>query len=922
MRLIMRNQIKDYTNTITLERPKYEANYFSSFQLNDLRMLVVIDTTLDDYQTLETGVSSEASVLVLDPTKDGIAQISGYLAKRQDIRSLHIVSHGAPGRLFIGSSTLDISSLEEYSEQLQSWSNSIQEILLYGCQVAQGSVGSNFVTQLSRLTGATIAASEDLTGNSELGGNWNLEWTTGKIESPLAFKPSAMNAYRGVLATFIATNTAELIQAIEDANANDEADVIELVAGTTYNLTESFAGNDAIDGDLEGFDYGATGLPFITSDITINGNGATIARLSASEDFRLFTVVGSEAPLFAPPFNVFPEVDGGNLTLNDVTLTGGRTEQDIGDTVEGVLDDGGAILNVNGVVNINSSTITGNESGDDGGAISNIFGGTLNIENSEITDNEAGLNPDANGANGGAIDNDGGGLVQTETNISGTEITDNTSSGDGGGVSNQNEGVVTIAGGSEVANNQAPVGTGEDVFNEVDPTDTNIINLAPDSDVEVADGPINNIATAVQFTENSFTVSEDGNVIGDAIVLERVGDISGQTTVDIVFSDGTATGGVDFENTTISVTFDPGEDTLTFDALPIIDDADEEGTEDFTVNLANISPDAAIGTPSSATIDILDNDGAGSLTLTPDNTFIVGGGGGDLKVTLTGVEADFVNEIGIYVVEDGQTVTDILSDGQVIFSSLSSGSSDILTEQGFSIPMRILSGFATGQEVGFYLVANSSSDAVLSGDAPESNVFIGAPATINVSEDSASVFSIGFEDFGGSADFDDLEVTFEFATESVIGTDLQGEVEVIDLTDFGGQLVQATINSTSQADFGNIGGLYVIEDASGTVIDPLTGSSLTPGDAGYAEAAVSQSVVEFGINNPESVNLAGGFIYAPYLLADGEISGFLSAFESANPDGLDHVVLLGDNFFSFEDESGLGDQDFNDFTFEVDLNIV
>jgi hypothetical protein len=32
----------------------------------------------------------------------------------------------------------------------------------------------------------------------------------------------------------------------------------------------------------------------------------------------------------------------------------------------------------------------------------------------------------------------------------------------------------------------------------------------------------------------------------------------------------------------------------------------------------------------------------------------------------------------------------------------------------------------------------------------------------------------------------------------------------------------------------------------------------------------------------------------------------------ANTDGMDHVKLLGDNTFGFEDTSGGGDQDFDD----------
>ncbi|MCW5775740.1 MAG: hypothetical protein KIS87_04760 [Phycisphaeraceae bacterium] len=53
-----------------------------------------------------------------------------------------------------------------------------------------------------------------------------------------------------------------LIAAIEAATANGEADTIHLAADGTYTLTAPYSG--------------LTGLPSITTEIAINGNGAAI----------------------------------------------------------------------------------------------------------------------------------------------------------------------------------------------------------------------------------------------------------------------------------------------------------------------------------------------------------------------------------------------------------------------------------------------------------------------------------------------------------------------------------------------------------------------------------------------------------------------------------------------------------------------
>ena len=52
---------------------------------------------------------------------------------------------------------------------------------------------------LGELTGADIAASNDLTGSAELGGDWELEVATGNIETVVAVDEQVQTAFAGVL---------------------------------------------------------------------------------------------------------------------------------------------------------------------------------------------------------------------------------------------------------------------------------------------------------------------------------------------------------------------------------------------------------------------------------------------------------------------------------------------------------------------------------------------------------------------------------------------------------------------------------------------------------------------------------------------------------------------------------------------------
>ncbi|WP_204104834.1 MULTISPECIES: DUF4347 domain-containing protein [Spirulina sp. CCY15215] len=409
-------------------------------------MLVIIDPSIPDSQHLARGVLEGATVFQLDPEVDGIAQISAYLKQNQGFTSLHLLCHGAPGSLYIGNNKLNLDNLKTYTHLLQHWQHAFTNfdlhLLLYGCQVAKGRKGREFVQAIAKITGANIAASVDLTGNAALEGTWQLEHEIGAIAADLAFKPEVMASYSSILATFTANNAAELIARINEANVTPEADTINLGANTTFNLTQAE--------NVDNF-YGATGLPVIVDDITINGNGSTIQR-SSGPDFRIFLIAGPGTVGF---FN-----GKGKLTLDNVTIKGGRAVGTAGAT-----DDGGGVFNSGGQLIIRNSTITENYADDDGAGIINTGTGQglakATIENSTISKNIA--KGDALDDGGGGIDNDGNkdsGALGAEMLITNSIITENqNTNGSGGGIRNVNGGVLTIRD-SQISNNSSKFGSG------------------------------------------------------------------------------------------------------------------------------------------------------------------------------------------------------------------------------------------------------------------------------------------------------------------------------------------------------------------------------------------------------------------------------------------------------------------------------
>ena len=154
-------------------------------------------------------------------------------------------------------------------------------------------------------------------------------------------------------------DVAGLIAAINTANANcAAATTINLAPGGTYTLTA------VAENPPEYNAPAAVGLPVIRVSITINGNGATIRRSTASgtPDFVLLAVSGRTAS--GPPACYSDPV----LTLNQTILTGGSQ--------------GGLHMNSGNAV-VRDSTVTQNTGG---GGISNACG-SLTLLNSTVSHN-------------------------------------------------------------------------------------------------------------------------------------------------------------------------------------------------------------------------------------------------------------------------------------------------------------------------------------------------------------------------------------------------------------------------------------------------------------------------------------------------------------------------------------------------------
>ena len=154
--------------------------------------------------------------------------------------------------------------------------------------------------------------------------------------------------------------------------------------------------------------------------------------------------------------------------------------------------------------------------------------------------------------------------------------------------------------------------------------------------------------TPVINVSGPLSVNEGDGVATFTISLSNASEFP--ITVDYATVDGTAVAGSDFTAASGSVTFAPGETSVTVD-VPITDDLVVESDEAFSLDLSNVQGDALIGSGSAETA-ILDNEG--STTFNVQNVSVSEGSTATITVTRSGdAQSEQTVEIATLVPQAG-----------------------------------------------------------------------------------------------------------------------------------------------------------------------------------------------------------------------------------------------------------------------------
>ncbi|MEX8494010.1 cadherin domain-containing protein [Sphaerotilus sp.] len=265
--------------------------------------IAFVDLGVPDARSLVDGLLAERAagrpieVVTIATDADGLAVIGRTLAERQAagevFDAVHVFSHGQAGVVRLGASTLDADSLLRRAGEIAGWGSALTaqaDLMLYGCDVAAGASGLFLIEGLAALTGADVAASDNLTGSAARGGDWLLEQHTGQIEATVAVDAALQQHWDGVLGSETQINLTTTGDQNTNAETRGSQQAVTLDAAGNYTVVWTSSGQDGSGKGVYArrFAYDGTAL---TGEIQVN--------TTTANDQQNARIVGDSAGNFA-----------------------------------------------------------------------------------------------------------------------------------------------------------------------------------------------------------------------------------------------------------------------------------------------------------------------------------------------------------------------------------------------------------------------------------------------------------------------------------------------------------------------------------------------------------------------------------------------------------------------------------------------
>ena len=336
-----------------------------------------VDASVDDLATILCNLRPGVEAVVLDRATPPARQIAVALHSVRGLDAVHVIAHGAPGRVNFAAGHWSVESAENEPDDFAAIGRAIAahgDLRLWSCQTGAGVTGGRFVARLARATGVGVATASGLVGATACGGRWKAASGRAAADARPPLTARGLATYSGILALKFWTGPGS---AINPADGNWNTDANWLPSGVPATNDDvilsgtSTAGTYTVTLDVD---------PATLNSVTINSAGTGPATLAVG----VFTLdVTGNGSLATDTVGVTGATNGITIAGGAISASGGislgsNTSLVGFGTLTGAISGSGTFEALGGNLdiksNITATTVTGMQIADSGTAIFQIDG--------------------------------------------------------------------------------------------------------------------------------------------------------------------------------------------------------------------------------------------------------------------------------------------------------------------------------------------------------------------------------------------------------------------------------------------------------------------------------------------------------------------------------------------------------------------
>lgn len=301
--------------------------------------LVILDASVPDQSVIRAAAPRHAEIVTLPADRDGLAQLVEVLRGQSGIDTIQVFSHATAGHLLLGTRLVSLDTFRSAlltDDLLRNAMTQGGDLLLYGCDLAASPAARAQLTALASAAGIDIAASNNRTGATALGGDWDLEITTGAIDQNAFFSAASLADFSAVLIG----NITPSLTGLKPLTIN-ETDAVTLIAPSVV-----FTDPDGYDGAT----LTVSGL-LAEDRVSIRNEGTGAGQIAfdgtqvSYAGTSIGTVTGGSGATLTVTFNVHANATAVDALIQNLTYLNSSNEPTARRTLQVVFTDNQAAQN-------------------------------------------------------------------------------------------------------------------------------------------------------------------------------------------------------------------------------------------------------------------------------------------------------------------------------------------------------------------------------------------------------------------------------------------------------------------------------------------------------------------------------------------------------------------------------------------------